>query len=134
MKEGWAKSLLLFLGRLIMSALFLGGAYWHVSNWQAAMQKTAAATGGGYAEIILIAATLLMTLGGLSLLFGYLVRLGVVLLLVEIIPTTFLFYPFWAMKGPEMQLTMLAFLKSLALCSGLLFLFYSGPGKISIKG
>lgn len=132
MSKNWVQSSLLFLGRLILSALFLGSAYWHVTNWQAALQKTSAA-GAIYPEAFLLSATLLLTLGGLSLLFGYLVRLGVILLLIAIIPTTFLFYPFWALKGPEMQLTLLAFLKNLSLCSGLLFLLYSGPGKFAVK-
>lgn len=132
MSKAWVESLLIFIGRLIMSALFLGGAYWHVTNWQSALQKTSAA-GAPYPEAFLLLATLFLTLGGLSLLFGYLIRLGVLLLVIEIIPTTVLFYPFWAMKGPEMQLTLLAFLKSLALCSGLIFLLYSGPGSVSIK-
>lgn len=133
MKNHWVQSVLLFVGRLIMSILFLAGAYWHVTNWQVALQKTTLAAGAAYAELILISTTLLLILGGLSLLFGYLVRLGVILLLLELIPTTILFYPFWSAKGPEIQLTLLAFFKNLSLCSGLLFLFYSGPGKISIK-
>lgn len=130
MSYSWLQNILLFLGRAIFSSLFLVGAYWHVTNWQTALSKTASA-GAPYPEAFLLVATLLMILGGLGLLFGYLIRLSVLLLLIEIIPTTILFFPFWKLSGPDMQIMLLGFLKSLSLCGGLFFLLYSGPGKIS---
>lgn len=115
------KSFLPLFGRLLMSALFLYGAYWHIANWQIALQKTAA-TGVSYPSFILVAATILLFAGALSLLLGYKMKVGVTLLLIEIIPTAFLFHRFWTLHGLEMQISLIAFLTKMALSGGLLFL------------
>ena len=114
-----------------MSSLFLTGAYWHITNWEAALAKTTA-TGTSYPDSILITATILLLVGGASLLLGYMTRIGVILLVIEIILTAIIFNNFWNFKGAEMQLILLAFLARIALCGRLLILLGTGPGTISI--
>jgi len=106
-------------------------AYWHVTNWETALAKTTA-TGVLFPNVVLIVATVLLGIGGLCLLLGYKTRVGAVLLIIEIVATACIFYPFWTFEGAEMQLILLAFLIRMALCGGLLVLLNSGPGTISI--
>ena len=124
-------SALFFLGRILMSSFFFVGAYWHITNWGTAVAKTQA-TGVLFPNLTLVVATLLLIAGGSSLLLGYKTRLGVVLLLIEVIFSALLFNKFWTLQGLDMQLVLLAFQTRMAICGGLLFLFAVGPGKVSI--
>lgn len=124
-------NLLIFVGRVLMSALFLLGAYWHVTNWETALAKTAS-TGVFRPDLILVFATVLLVLGGVSLLLGYKTRVGAVLLIVEIIMTALIFHPFWNATDADRTLVLLQFLNRTALCGGLLVLISAGPGSISI--
>jgi putative oxidoreductase len=124
-------SVFILLGRILLSSLFLFSAYWHITNWDAALAKTAA-TGYGRPEIIMTVATALLGLGGLSVLLGYNTRIGAILLIVELLGTAILFHPFWTLSGSEMQLSFLGFLNRISLCGGLLILLGCGPGSISI--
>jgi putative oxidoreductase len=125
------KSSLLFVGRILMSALFLVSVYWHGANWHAALKKMAA-TGIMYPELILSVATLFLLFGGLSLLLGYRTRIGICLLLIDVLFSACAFHPFWKFTGAEMELALLAFLSKIALCGGLLFLASCGPGAVSL--
>lgn len=126
------KLFLVFVGRILMSVLFLSGAYWHITNWQTALSKTAA-TGVMAPAAVLLASTILLLLGGICLLLGYKTNVGVVLLLIEMVPAAFLFHPFWTMSGNEMYLTFFAFQTKMAICGGLLCLYNTGPGMLSLK-
>lgn len=113
--------------------MFLMGAYWHITNWETALMKTAA-TGIWKPELFLIIATILLALGGISLLLGYKTRIGAFLLIFEIVLTAMIFYQFWAVADAERILVLLQFLNRTALCGGLLVLIGSGPGAISLGG
>lgn len=120
-----------FLGRFLMSSLFLLSFYWHITNWDAALAKTSA-TGVFRPDLILMVATALLGIGGLSLLLGYKTRLGALLLILEVIMTAMIFHPFWSKVNDEILMTFLQFLNRLALCGGLLILIGIGPGSISL--
>ncbi|NEP18091.1 MAG: DoxX family protein [Leptolyngbya sp. SIO4C1] len=66
-------------------------------------------------------------LGALSLILGYKVKVGAVLLIIFLIPASLLFHNFLA--DPS-QLN--AFLKNLGLVGGLLLLVYTGAGAASV--
>lgn len=116
------KALCVFVGRILMSLLFLFSAYWHITHWQVALDKTSQAQ-VMYPQLILVISTVLLILGGLSLLFGFLIKLGVLLLWIELIGTALIFHSFWFYEGVAMQLMLLAFLNKIALCGGLLVIF-----------
>lgn len=121
---------LLLLGRILMSALFLVSSFWHMTNWEEALAKTAA-TGVWRPDFVLSTATLILALGGLSLLFGYKTRVGAALLVIEVLGTAVLFYPFWQPQS-DAFLVLLHFLTRTALAGGLLILLVTGAGVFSL--
>ena len=79
------------------------------------------------AIILLIFTIAFQLLGGLSLLFGYKVKIGSILLILFLIPATLVFHNF--LVNPE---EMNAFLKNIGLIGGLLMVIYAGAGALSI--
>jgi len=116
-----------------MSALFLLSAYWNITHWNLALEKMAR-TGVGNSDILLIAATLALALGGISLLLGFKTRLGAFLLILEVVTAAVIFHPFWAVPQLELMTTLLQFLNRLGLCGGLVILLGIGAGRFSFDG
>ncbi|MDN3508441.1 MAG: DoxX family protein [Candidatus Neptunochlamydia sp.] len=64
--------------------------------------------------------------GALLILTGFKVRVGALLLLIFMIPTTLIMHPFWFSIGSEMHQELSIFLKNLSLIGALLY-FLVGP-------
>lgn len=79
------------------------------------------------AGLLLIGNIIFQLVGGISLVLGYKVRWGAIILILFLIPTTLVFHNFLA--NPD-ELT--AFLKNLALIGGLLMVYYAGAGAVSL--
>jgi putative oxidoreductase len=124
-------STLVFIGRILMGIFFIGGAIWHSTHWDIALAKTAA-TGVWRPDLILCVATVLMWVGSVSILLGIFTRIGALLLLIQMLITAFLFFPFWSLEAPERSIALMNFLIRIALCGGLFVLMGSGAGKVSI--
>ena len=92
---------------------------------------------GGFADMLgqrlalgglLAAGTILFQLaGGLSLLLGYKIKIGALLLIIFLIPATLIFHNFIA-DGEQIN----AFLKNVGLIGGLLMMIYTGAGAVSL--
>jgi uncharacterized membrane protein YphA (DoxX/SURF4 family) len=85
-----------------------------------------------WVPVALAIGTAFELLGGLCIFLGFKVRFGAFLLLLFMIPTTFLFHSFWLLQGAERDLTMIVFLKNLAIFGGLLILLALGKGSTRI--
>jgi putative oxidoreductase len=82
---------------------------------------------------VLLLGALACELGGAALvLLGFRARLGAFLLLVFLLPTTFLFHNFWGSTGAEGTAQLLQFLKNLSIMGGLLLLCAYGAGPLSL--
>ena len=79
------------------------------------------------APVLAIGTIIFQLLGGLSLILGYKVKIGSLLLIIFLIPATLLFHNF---IGDGSQLN--AFLKNVGLIGGLLMVIYSGAGPVSL--
>ena len=79
------------------------------------------------ANILLIFTIAFQLLGGLSLLLGYKVKIGSILLILFLIPATLVFHNPLADPG-EMN----SFFKNIGLIGGLLMVIYAGAGALSI--
>ena len=79
------------------------------------------------ANILLIFTISFQLFGGLSLLFGYKVKIGSILLILFLIPATLVFHN--PIANPD---EMNAFLKNIGLIGGLLMTIYAGAGALSI--
>lgn len=77
---------------------------------------------------LLAAGTIICQLAGsLSLLLGYQVKIGALLLIIFLIPATLMFHNFLA-DGEQLN----AFLKNVGLIGGLLMVIYTGAGAVSL--
>ncbi|MEB3269134.1 MAG: DoxX family membrane protein, partial [Leptolyngbya sp.] len=68
-------------------------------------------------------------LGALSLVLGYQVKIGALLLIIFLVPTNLLFHNF-LMDASQLG----QFLKNLGLIGGLLMVIYTGAGAVSLDG
>lgn len=79
------------------------------------------------APLLAVGTIVFQLLGSLSLVLGYKVKIGSLLLILFLIPATLLFHNF---IGDASQLN--AFLKNVGLIGGLLMVIYTGAGSVSI--
>ena len=86
-----------------------------------------------YPKVILIFGIGMLVLGALLVLIGYLSTFGAFLLLLYIIPYTFIIYSFWNDPPATQRMHALMFMKNIAIIGGLLLLMVNGAGKYSIK-
>ena len=77
-------------------------------------------------DILLIFTIIFQLLGGLSLLLGYKVKIGSILLILFLIPASFVFH------NPATDIN--GFLKNIGLIGGLLMVMYAGAGALSLDG
>ena len=78
-------------------------------------------------QVLLVFTIAFQLIGGLSLLFGYKVKIGSLLLILFLIPATLVFHN--PIGNPDQ---MNAFLKNIGLIGGLLMTIYAGAGAVSI--
>ena len=124
-------ALLMPLGRLLLSMIFLVSAAGKVMDWGGTAIYMEA-KGIPLTPVFLVGAILFETAGGLMILLGFKARIGVVVLLVFLIPTTVIFHNFWSFEGQEQQMQMIGFLKNLSIMGGLLMILGGGAGYFSI--
>ncbi len=75
-----------------------------------------------WAGLLLGIATFLEIAGGFLVFFGLAEKVGSVLLLIFLVPTTIIFHHFWFLEGAQHDLEMIMFLKNLGLIGGLMIL------------
>ncbi len=122
-----------FLGRLLMSVIFLYGGLGKLRTWN----QTAAYMAAKRMPLVpffLIGAIVLEAGGGISVFLGWETRIGALALILFLIPAALIFHNFWACEGMERQIQMAMFLKNVSIMGGLLLLVYFGPGPLSIDG
>lgn len=123
---------LLVPGRVLMSIIFLMSGFGKIVGFST-MVGYASAKGLPAPKVMIALAAAAELAGGLSLLFGFLTRIGALGLFLFLIPTTLLFHNFWVETDAMMhQMQMVNFLKNLAVMGGLLAIAAQGAGPLSI--
>lgn len=117
-------------GRLLLSIIFLMSGVGKIAGWS--MMAGMMATKVPAPKVMLGLAIFAELAGGLSLLLGFLTRVGALGLFIFLIPTTLLFHNFWAAPEAQHQEQMVNFLKNLAIMGGLLMAAAHGAGPLSI--
>ncbi|MEU9207682.1 DoxX family membrane protein [Streptomyces sp. NPDC048415] len=113
---------LVFIGRILFAALFLGSAVGHLTQTKA-MAGYASSRGVPAAVPATFGSGLLLLLGGLSVLLGVWADLGALLLVVFLVPTALLMHAFWKETEPQAkQMEMVQFNKDMALAGAALML------------
>jgi putative oxidoreductase len=122
---------LVMLGRVLLSIIFLLSGLGKIMDWDG-NAKLMASQGMPLIPLLLAGAIIIELAGGLSVLLGWKVRWGALLLFLYLIPTTLIFHDFWAFSGPEMQTQLVNFLKNLSIMGGLLLVAaYDGAALVA---
>ncbi len=117
-------------GRILFSAIFIMSALGHFSKGTIAY---AAAQRVPLASIAVPLSGVIALLGGLSVTLGYKARWGAWLLVVFLVPVTFLMHNFWAVKDPMMaQMQQIMFMKNVSMLGGALLISRFGAGALSL--
>ncbi|HUH05747.1 MAG TPA: DoxX family protein [Kofleriaceae bacterium] len=119
------------LGRVFLALIFVVSALNKLMNWE---QPAAAIADTGLtpASLFLAAAIALELVGGILLLTGLYTRIGVLLLMAFLIPTTLIMHDFWTLEGAERQLQAAQFLENVSILGGLLVVLGVGAGGLSV--
>ena len=143
-------SFLAFLGRALISLIFIFAAIQKVLDWEGTEQLLkhtltqweTLASGASWLEalvhwslenvqMLLWVIFFLELIGGLLVFLGITVRLGSFLLLCFLVPTTLIVHHFWDLAEPERQVQMVNFMKNISIMGGLLFILARGKGDVS---
>ena len=121
---------LVALGRLFYSLIFIAGGLGHFFHPEIAY---AASQGVPIANILVPASGIIAVVGGLSILLGFHGKVGAWLLVLFLVPVTFMMHNFWAVKDPMMQQFQMAmFLKNISMLGAALFFTQVGTGPLSL--
>ncbi|MBU6348294.1 MAG: DoxX family protein [Actinomycetales bacterium] len=124
---------ILFISRLLFSALFLISALNHFTNLEG-MAAYTKSRGVPAAKVAVLLSGVILALGSVMLITGLWADLGALLLFVFLIPTALLMHPFWREEDPMTKMNeQIAFMKDLSLAGGALaiFAFYELFAKVS---
>lgn len=126
--------ILFVIGRILFSVLFLMSGLNHFRQLDDMAQYAGSkdvpmpklATGGS---------GVLLLLGGLSILLGLYPTIGLILLVVFLVPTSFLMHDFWSIEDAQQkQMEMINFMKNMALAGACLMLLLIETWPIAIGG
>lgn len=119
-----------FIGRLLFSAIFILSA---IGHFTATGIEYAASQGVPYPVIAVPLSGLIALIGGLSILLGYKARWGAWLIVLFLLPVTFMMHDFWNVADPAMtNIQQAMFFKNLSMIGGALLIAYFGSGPLSL--
>jgi len=118
------------LGRFFFALIFLIAAPNHFTRPTIAFS---ASQGVPLASIAVPLSGVLVIAGGLSILLGYRAKLGAWLIVLFLIPVTFMLHKFWTVQDPMMaQIQMILFMKNVSMLGGALLISQFGAGPFSL--
>ena len=121
---------IVLLGRILYSAMFLKAAPGHFTG---GMLGYASAAGVPAPSFLVPFAGVLALLGGISILLGFKAKWGAWLIVLFLIPVTFMMHAFWKGTDPmQIQMQMVNFMKNLSMLGAALLIAYFGSGPLSL--
>ncbi|GAA4315041.1 DoxX family protein [Compostibacter hankyongensis] len=121
---------ILLIGRILFSLIFLMTAVNHFSPATAAYAESQHVPGAAF---LVPFSGIIAILGALSIILGYRARAGAWLIAIFLIPVSFMMHNFWAVADPmTRQFQMAMFMKNLSMLGGALLIAYFGSGPLSI--
>ena len=129
-KEVAAQGWVVLLGRLLFALIFIMSGPNHFAKQTIAY---AASQGVPLASLAVPISGLIAIGGGLSILIGYRARIGAWLVVLFLVPVTFMMHNFWAVTDPMMkQMQMIMFFKNVSMIGAALFISQFGAGPFSL--
>ena len=121
------------IGRIILGAYYLFGAFHHFSD-TANMARYAASHGVPAPTAAILASGLLLAIAGVTLILGVFPRVGVLALVLFLVPVSLFMHPFWSDTNAAMRMSdMVNFTKNMGLLgSSLMFLAIPEPWPYSL--
>lgn len=111
-------NVILLVARILFSAVFILAGFGHITN-PGEMTEYVKSKGIPLPTISVFSAGLLNLLGGLSILLGYQVQIGALLLIAFLIPAAFIMHNFWSVEDPmQQQNERIHFMKDLSMAGG----------------
>ena len=118
------------LGRVLFSSIFIIKA---IGQFCPMMIARASEKGVPMTELLYPFWGLLAIIGGLSILFGYKAKIGAWILVIFLLPITFVMHAFWiGESGMAVRMQMLCFWKNISLMGACLMIAYTGSGPCSL--
>lgn len=119
------------LGRILYSFIFILSALGHFSKEAI---NFAASQGVPMPQFLVPLSGVIAFLGGVSILLGFKAKLGAWLLVIFLVPVTFMMHKFWMIADPMMMSFQQAmFAKNLSMLGGALIIAYFGSGPLSLR-
>jgi len=119
------------VGRALFAAIFILSGPNHFSP---ATIGFAASQGVPFASLLVPLSGIIAMLGGLSILLGYHVKIGALLLVAFLVPVTLTLHAFWKVADPMMaQMQLGMFMKNVSMLGGALLIGYFGAGPVSLE-
>lgn len=113
-------------GRVFLALIFIYGAIGNITDFTST-QEGMTEMGLPFPSVLLIGNIIFQLIGAISLILGFKVQWGAIILIIFLVPTTVVFHDFW--NDPDESI---AFLKNLGLIGGLLLLINTGAGAVSL--
>ena len=121
---------ILLAGRILFSFLFIMSSFGHFGE---ATISYAASKGVPAASFLVPLSGIIELVGGLSILLGYKAKYGAWLIVIFLIPVTFMLHNFWTITDPmAQQMDMAAFMKNISMIGTALMITYFSSGPLSI--
>ena len=121
------------IGRILFSLIFISSG---IMGHMVGLTDTAAyaaSQGVPMPTVLVLVSGIIAVLGGLSVLLGYKAKLGALLLVVFLVPVSFIMHNFWTISDPMTRTIQISlFMKNISLIGGALLIAYFGSGPVSI--
>lgn len=118
------------LGRLLFAFIFLRSGFSHFSSESIAYANS---QGVPAASFLVPASGILAIIGAISIIIGYKAKIGGWLIVLFLIPVTFMMHNFWTLTDPMMKQTQMAmFWKNISMLGGALLIAFYGAGPLSL--
>ncbi len=132
MVNGQTSQIAFLFGRLLVGGVYLGAGINNLMTLQATAGY-AASKGVPDPTFLVAAASILLLIGGVSLLTGFQPRVGVAAVLLFLVPVTLVMHNFWVLQGVQATLEQHSFMGNVGLAgAALMFLLIPQPWAVSV--
>lgn len=122
----WLKAFGCLIGRVFLVFIFLNSGIGKIGNFEGTAQYMAK-FGMSNTSFFLFGAIVFELVGSATVILGYFTRLGALLILIFLVPTTLIFHTNFADR-----IQMIMFMKNVSMFGGCLLLLSQGAGRLSL--
>lgn len=124
--------IIFLIGRILLGGYFLMSAFNHFKEVDG-MTGYAASKNVPMPKVAVIGTGVLLALGGIGIVLGVFPEVAILLLILFLLPTTFMMHDFWNAEGEEKQGEMINFTKNIALVGALLMILTATPWMMALN-